>query len=83
MKPSALLLTLFLLLTAAAGLRAQSGSTVVAWGYNNFGQTNVPAGLSGVTTIAAGYYHTVALKTNGTVAAWGNDNQGQVTFLPA
>src|ERR1035437_102550 len=46
--------------------------TVVAWGRNVEGQTNVPAGLSGVVTaIAAGYYHTVALKTNGTVGAWG------------
>ncbi len=38
------------------------GGTVVAWGYNGNGQTTVPAGLSGVVAIAAGEYHTVALK---------------------
>jgi hypothetical protein len=38
------------------------GGTLVAWGYNVFGQTTVPAGLSGVTAIAAGEDHTVALK---------------------
>jgi hypothetical protein len=38
----------------------QDGS-VVAWGYNYEGQTSGPAGLSGVVSIAAGGYHTVAL----------------------
>ncbi|MSU41090.1 MAG: hypothetical protein EXS28_05160, partial [Pedosphaera sp.] len=38
--------------------------TVVAWGYNNEGQTTVPAGLSGVVAIAAGEYHTVALRVD-------------------
>ena len=36
--------------------------TVVAWGYNQYGQTRVPAGLSGVVAIAAGWSHTVALR---------------------
>src|SRR6266508_3017967 len=45
--------------------------TVVAWGDNSIGQANVPAGLSGVTAIAASYGHTVALKSDGTVVAWG------------
>ena len=35
---------------------------VVAWGSNLFGQTTVPAGLSGVVAIAAGELHTVALS---------------------
>ncbi|NBV25406.1 MAG: hypothetical protein EBS05_26265, partial [Proteobacteria bacterium] len=36
------------------------------------GQTTVPAALSGVTAIAAGREHTVALKNDGTVVAWGS-----------
>jgi hypothetical protein len=39
----------------------KSNGTVVVWGDNYYGQTNVPAGLSGVTAIAAGQRHTVAL----------------------
>ena len=56
--------------------------TVVAWGKNNYGQTNVPPGLSGVTAVAGGYEYTVALKNDGTVVAWGRNNLGQ-TNVPA
>lgn len=35
--------------------------TVVAWGGNGYGDSIVPPGLTGVTAIAAGYYHTLAL----------------------
>ena len=55
---------------------------VVAWGENGNGQTTVPAGLSGVVAIAAGGYHTVALKQDGTVVAWGQNEYGQ-TRVPA
>ena len=35
---------------------------------------NVPAGLSGVVAVAAGEFHSLALKADGTVVAWGGDN---------
>ncbi len=57
----------------------QSNGTVIAWGSNGNGQTNVPTGLNGVTAIAAGGQHTVALQSNGTVVAWGGNDQGQTT----
>ncbi|MSU40953.1 MAG: hypothetical protein EXS28_04470, partial [Pedosphaera sp.] len=38
--------------------------------------------LSGVVAIAAGVYHTVALKQDGTVVAWGKNDDGQTT-VPA
>jgi hypothetical protein len=67
--------------------RETAGGTVVAWGCRtgtDFGQCSVPAGLSGVTAIAAGTYHSVALKSDGSVVAWGcqstltgNPNFGQ------
>ena len=40
-------------------------------GANDYGQANVPTNLIGVAMIAAGWYHSVALLTNGTVTAWG------------
>ena len=55
---------------------------MVAWGWDDYGQTDVPAGLSGVTAIAAGQYHSLALKSDGTVVAWGDNTYGQTT-VPA
>jgi hypothetical protein len=50
---------------------------VVAWGYDLFGQTNVPGGLSNAVSIAGGGYHSLALLNDSTLAAWGLDNDGQ------
>jgi alpha-tubulin suppressor-like RCC1 family protein len=55
---------------------------VVAWGLNSHGQTTVPEGLTGVTAIAAGDFHTVALQSDTTVLAWGDNSYGQ-TAVPA
>ncbi len=55
--------------------------TVVAWGDNSVGETNVPAGLTGVRAIAA-HYHSLALKGDGSVVAWGLNSYGQ-TNVPA
>jgi alpha-tubulin suppressor-like RCC1 family protein len=45
---------------------------VVAWGGNDYGQTNVPSGLTNVVMIDAGGYHSMALKSDGTVVEWGD-----------
>ena len=60
-----------------------------AWGGNSNGQLgdgtttghNTPAqvtGLSGVTAVAGGWLHSMALKNDGTVSSWGYNQQGQV-----
>jgi hypothetical protein len=54
--------------------------TVVAWGNNSSGATNVPVGLSSVRAIAAGLDFSVALKSNTTVVVWG---ASAVTSIPA
>jgi hypothetical protein len=53
------------------GVALRPDGTIAAWGKNNYGQTNVPAGLSGVTAIAAGSGFTVALA-NGRVVQFGD-----------
>ena len=57
----------------------KADGTVVAWGRNNHGQTNVPAGLSGVVQVSAGYSHSVAVKSNGTLVGWGYNGWLQCT----
>ena len=41
--------------------------------------TALPFTTTGITAIAAGYAHTVALKAGGTVVAWGDNYYGQTT----
>src|SRR5450756_552750 len=75
--PAALLLSGLLAVWAgplAAPVAATAPtSPVVAWGDNTSGQITVPAGLSGVAAIAAGLYHSLALRSDGTVVAWGDN----------
>ena len=54
----------------------------IAWGYNSDGESSVPAGLTNGVAVAAGDYHSLALKSDGTVAAWGADWYGE-TNVPA
>lgn len=72
---------------ASLTVHAVPGS-VVAWGAGKsntgvdpeYGQSMVPAALSSSTiAVAAGYEHSVALKTDGSVAAWGRNLEGQTT----
>lgn len=46
--------------------------TVVAWGYNWLGATNVPEGLSDVIKICSSYNAIFALKKDGTIRFWGD-----------
>lgn len=59
------------LVSAAPFLALRSDSTVVAWGPNEHGQTNVPAGLTNVIALASGSNHRLALRSDGTVVSWG------------
>jgi len=54
----------------------ESGTTVVAVGWNNHGQCNV-SGWWNITQVAAGSYHTVGLEYDGTVVAVGANTYGQ------
>jgi len=44
---------------------------LAGWGRNNQTQADIPAGLTSVIGLAGGFYHSLALKTDGTVVAWG------------
>jgi alpha-tubulin suppressor-like RCC1 family protein len=67
-----------------------SDGTVRAWGANGTGQLGngtattleinpvAVQGLSGVTSVAGGAYHSLALLSDGTVRAWGANGTGQL-----
>src|SRR5437899_1318295 len=59
-----------------------AATAVIAWGNNQYGQTNLPSGLTNIVALAGGDSHTLALRANGTVVAWGDNYYGQ-TNAPA
>jgi len=62
---------------ASHTLALRKDGTVIAWGNNLYGQTNIPAGLTNIIAIAAGNNHCLALKSDGTAVAWGDYGYGQ------
>src|SRR4051812_16538607 len=59
--------------------RAQAFTSVVAWGNNAEGETNIPPALTNfvAAAIAGGEFHSLAMRSNGTVIAWGDNTHGQ------
>lgn len=59
----------------------KADGTVIAWGRNFDGETNVPLeARSDVRAISAGGHHAVALRSDGTLVAWGDNSSGQTTI---
>ena len=46
---------------------------LVAWGNNQYGQTNVPAGNNFVAIDASQGFHSLALRSDGSLAGWGSN----------
>jgi hypothetical protein len=63
--------------TMPGAAHAAVTGTVFSWGYNEDGQIPTPAELRDVRAIAAGGWHTLALRSDGTVAAWGRNYEEQ------
>lgn len=59
-------------------LALKTNGTVVAWGWNGYGECNVPGDLSSAVAVAAGSYaHSLALQADGRVRAWGRNDYKQ------
>ena len=49
-----------------------NNGTVLAWGDNGLGQTDVPASITRAVAIATSGKHCLALSADGTVIKWGS-----------
>ncbi len=61
---------------------AEIPGLLTAWGVTNLVTTNPVANLGPITQVAAGGFHAVAVRTDGTVIAWG-DNSSRQTNSPS
>jgi len=52
-------------------------SEIIGWGYNAEGKFTTPSDLTDIIAIAAGSFHNLALRSDGTVVAWGTNYHGQ------
>ncbi|HEY4284534.1 MAG TPA: putative Ig domain-containing protein, partial [Chthoniobacterales bacterium] len=59
-----------------------NGHGVIGWGNNGDGEVTIPSGLNNVIALAAGNFHTLALKSDGTVSGWGYNGDNE-TAVPA
>jgi hypothetical protein len=86
---AAMALALGLALFPGAARAAEPGSTVLAWGTNRYGEVgdgtttkrDAPVelpGLHDISDVAAGYDHSLALRSDGRVLAWGSNLRGQL-----
>jgi hypothetical protein len=65
----------------SAGLK--DDHSIMAWGGNSQGQTNVTAPNVEYVAVAAGMYYSLGLKADGTVVGWGQNNYGQASSPPS
>jgi alpha-tubulin suppressor-like RCC1 family protein len=55
----------------AISIMPVSGSAVVGWGDNTYGQADPPPHVTNAVAVAAGGYHSLALTPDGRVVVWG------------
>ena len=56
--------------------------SIVAWGRDNYGLVSDTPGGTDFAAVAAGYTHSLALKTDGLLVSWGSDSNGVVSGTP-
>ena len=56
--------------------------TPVSWGFNFYGQTNVPAAASNIVALAEGAWFTLAVSNSGAIYGWGYNANGQTDPPP-
>src|SRR5205823_13399977 len=59
-----------------------SDGSVVAWGANYAGQTDVPPGLTNAIAVAARSDRSAALRSDGTLVMWGRNLVGESDIPP-
>jgi hypothetical protein len=69
---------------STTGIVAQVSVTpLLLWGDNSAGQLQPPANAADVSQIAAGWAHSLVLRSDGNVVPWGDNSYGQSSVPPS
>src|SRR4030042_56148 len=68
---------LFVSTVSAKIIYVDADASIVAWGYNDYGECNIPSPNAGFIAISAGGWHSLGLKQDGSIVAWGANYFGQ------
>lgn len=68
--------------THTSALAFHTSRLLRCWGDNTYGQAWAPPSLADSVMTAAGAYHGLVLRADGTVEGWGSNEQGQIS-IPA
>ena len=69
--------------TLVGQVSESTGARVEGWGDNTYGQISITSQTPDFKAIAAGGWHSLALRLDGSIEAWGLDDYGQVSRTPA
>ena len=69
------------LLSLAEAEVAAENSAIVAWGFNEHGQCDVPEPNEDFIAAAGGHVHSLGLKADGSIVAWGNNWVSSAGFV--
>jgi hypothetical protein len=58
-------------------LALKADGTMIGWGWDDYGRTNIPDSATNVIAMAAGTFHNLALKADGPIVGWGGNSYGQ------
>ncbi len=75
------LMCLCIVLLGTGVVHGQSAWPIVAWGYNEDGQCDVPEPNADFVAAAGGGDHSLGLRSDGTIVGWGWNLYGSATSL--
>ena len=67
----------FFFLSPQYNVALKESGDAVCWGFNTYGQCEVPASATNLVDVSAGWLHSAAISGDGCAVCWGSNGHGQ------